>query len=244
MTGTEPDVRTRGARTRSALIDAAQVRFAALGYEGALGADIAADAGVSEPSIGFHFGSKRGLFVAVMEAYYENTMAEIDAVIDLGLDPMARLAAFTRWWIEHLAAHRSLIAEFEHQARPGRAGDDVAEAYSRLQGRFVRHWIRMIDQLKTIGFLRTDVDSRVILSMFIGATRQVVGVEVDSAAAPDDYHIRQLLELVLSGVRARSDPTETPNDALVTAGLAAVNQKLDRLLRRVDAIESPQTTNN
>ena len=64
--GRRPDAGTRGDRTRAAVVAAARDRFAAEGFERATGARIAADAGVSEPSVAFHFGSKAGLLHEVM----------------------------------------------------------------------------------------------------------------------------------------------------------------------------------
>lgn len=222
----DSDSRSKGERTRSSLIGAAQERFTAVGFDRALGSEIAAAAGVSEPSISFHFGSKRGLFVAVMESYYATTQAEIRQVIDRELDPVPRLAAFTRWWVGHLAVHRDLIAEFEHQARPGRNGPEVSEAYVRLHGDFVAFWNRMIRRLQDADVLRSDIDSDVILQMFFGATRQL-----GADPTVDDERLRQLLEVTLEGTAART-ASLPPRRRPPTLGDLA--DKLDLVLERLE----------
>ncbi len=238
MQDTTTTGRTRGDRTRAALISAARTRFAALGFEGALGAEIASDAGVTEPSIGFHFGSKRGLFLAVMEAYYADARAEFDDVVDLSMEPAPRLAAFTRWWVEHLAAHRDLIAEFEHQARPGRGGAEVTETYRRLHESFMRYWLQNLEQLQAVGFLRNDADSRVMLQVFVGATRQVVGDDFSDGAVHDDERLRHMIELMLHGARPPTRPVE--DDGAVS--LEQLSTKLDRVLDALDAATADATS--
>jgi AcrR family transcriptional regulator len=53
--------------TRTALLHAARRRFTVLGFERTTTRDIAADAGVNVSLISRYFGSKEGLFVAVVE---------------------------------------------------------------------------------------------------------------------------------------------------------------------------------
>lgn len=59
-----PDTRARSARTRSALLDAAEELFAARGFADVGSRELAARAGVNVAQIAYHFGSKRGLYVA------------------------------------------------------------------------------------------------------------------------------------------------------------------------------------
>ena len=59
-----------GARTRQGILEAAHVLFAERGYSGAHVNDIVARAGTTKPMIYYHFGSKEGLYAAVMEEAY------------------------------------------------------------------------------------------------------------------------------------------------------------------------------
>jgi AcrR family transcriptional regulator len=73
MTDRPARVRDAGA-TRDALLKAAMRRFTVLGYEHTTTRDVAADAGVNVSLINRYFGSKDGLFGAVM-AELAQTMA-------------------------------------------------------------------------------------------------------------------------------------------------------------------------
>src|ERR1700687_1323838 len=53
--------------TRAAILAAAKVQFARAGYEGAYLRDIAVEAGVDAALINRYFGSKEGLFAAVLK---------------------------------------------------------------------------------------------------------------------------------------------------------------------------------
>jgi AcrR family transcriptional regulator len=70
---------------RTALLDAALEEFSRRGFAGARVRDIAARAGVSKDLIGYHFGTKLGLYEAVQEAW----IARRDGLIDLSA-PLAR----------------------------------------------------------------------------------------------------------------------------------------------------------
>lgn len=93
----------RKARTVAAILDASERRFLTRGYEGTKVDDIAADADVAVGSIYNHFGSKEGLYAALLEHALEifETYMEEQAPAELSalervLDDMGRLARFAR----------------------------------------------------------------------------------------------------------------------------------------------------
>ena len=63
----------RGDQTRSALIKAALAEFADKGFHAASTRLIAQSAQVNQALIGYHFGSKEGLYLAVLEKAYRKT---------------------------------------------------------------------------------------------------------------------------------------------------------------------------
>ncbi len=73
-------------RTRRAILDAASASFAEKGFSGANVNEIVARAGTTKPMIYYHFGSKEGLFAAVLEEVYA-AMREIESSLDLGTAP-------------------------------------------------------------------------------------------------------------------------------------------------------------
>jgi TetR/AcrR family transcriptional regulator len=65
-------------RSKAALLDAALEEFAAKGFAGARVRDIADRAGVSKDLIAYHFGSKRGLYRTVQEAWIDRRDSFVD----------------------------------------------------------------------------------------------------------------------------------------------------------------------
>jgi AcrR family transcriptional regulator len=68
-------VRLPAAERRQALLEAASLVFAKSSYSGATTAEIAAEAGVSEPILYRHFGSKRELYLACLEQAWQRLRA-------------------------------------------------------------------------------------------------------------------------------------------------------------------------
>ena len=73
-------------RTRRNILDAARGIFAEKGYSGANVSEIVARALTTKPMIYYHFGSKEGLFAAVLEEVYA-AMREIEAGLNLSDTP-------------------------------------------------------------------------------------------------------------------------------------------------------------
>jgi len=72
-----PGTHARGEDTRRRILDAALEVFAAEGYEGASTRLLAERAGVNLPAIPYYFGSKEGLYRAVIDSIVEHTEAEM-----------------------------------------------------------------------------------------------------------------------------------------------------------------------
>ena len=68
--------------TADRLLTAAEFRFSDQGFDGTKLGDIARDAGISRPSLLYHFGSKHALYCAVIQTVFD----------DLGRDLRAALA--------------------------------------------------------------------------------------------------------------------------------------------------------
>lgn len=82
MNKTRSRGRPRGQSTAKAdILEAARRRFSEVGYAKASLRSIAAEAGVDQALIGYHFGSKRGLFGAALELSVNPTVV-IGAVLD------------------------------------------------------------------------------------------------------------------------------------------------------------------
>ena len=75
-------VRLSAELRRDAILDAALRVFTARSYAGATTAEIAREAGVSEPILYRHFGSKRGLYLACLEEAWARLRTAIEAKLD------------------------------------------------------------------------------------------------------------------------------------------------------------------
>ena len=79
---TDPDKPSdRGDQTRSALVQAAMAEFSDNGYHAASNRDIAAQAQANQALIGYHFGGKQGLYLAVFQFISEQVQQHTGSVI-------------------------------------------------------------------------------------------------------------------------------------------------------------------
>ena len=83
--------RLPAAQRRDQLLDVAAQLFSEKGYAGATTAQIAKEAGITEPIIYRHFKSKRDLFVALIERTGRQTLEQWETELKDTEDPGARL---------------------------------------------------------------------------------------------------------------------------------------------------------
>ena len=77
-----PASQQRGEETRARILEAALELFAASGFEGASTRTIAEQAGVNLPAIQYYFGSKEGLYRAVLEQFSQEMRAGVTPVAE------------------------------------------------------------------------------------------------------------------------------------------------------------------
>jgi AcrR family transcriptional regulator len=90
---TKSPAKTRlpAAERRELILRAAMNRFGATGYDQTRLEDIAADAGVTKPILYRHFGSKKGLYLAVLARHREDLPTFLaDLPTDLPFDELVR----------------------------------------------------------------------------------------------------------------------------------------------------------
>ncbi len=107
-------------RTRRALLDAAEIEFAAKGLAGARVDVIAEEAAANKRMLYYYFGSKDDLYVAVLERAY-GAMREREKALKLtDLDPLEaikRLVEFKFDYYEEQPADHPAACRREHERR-------------------------------------------------------------------------------------------------------------------------------
>ncbi|ANJ27825.1 TetR family transcriptional regulator [Agromyces aureus] len=94
------------ARTRAAIIEIAGRRFADGGYAGVALEDVVAEAGLTRGAIYHHFGSKEGLFRAVVEHAQRGVAERVEHAASVDADPLVAFLAGCRAFLEASLAPR------------------------------------------------------------------------------------------------------------------------------------------
>lgn len=155
-----------GEQTRRRLLEAAATAFSRRGYHGTATADIAAAAGVSEPTLFKHFGSKHALLVAALSQTARDLMAELDAPLDPAADPFVAFVERARGLLAdpklaQLSRLRNFALALTDEANLTGLGTDL--------DRFLQRIADAIAQGQKTGAVRNDVApadvSELILSL-------------------------------------------------------------------------------
>jgi len=122
--GTSTVDRTRDpARTREAILDAAERLFAERGYESTSLQDVGALAGVSRATPGYFFGSKADLYRAVLERCFAAVREAVREgrrrTMSSGKGPEAVLAGVVSDYFDFITANPNLVRLIEWEALSG-----------------------------------------------------------------------------------------------------------------------------
>jgi AcrR family transcriptional regulator len=206
---TEQRQRLPAAARRTQLLDVALDRFAANGYHGTSMEEIADSAGVTKPVLYQHFGSKRTLYLELLETVGQELMHRVADRVAVESDPqhqvLAGFRAYFQFVCEHTSAFRLLFGGGSRQ------GDDFADAIRRLEGDVAA---------EIAGFIEADIDDdhRALLGYAIVGLAEVTGrlwinryAEVDHPPldpGEGEMLARRLTDLVWAGLRGLPGSTQ------------------------------------
>lgn len=80
----KPKRRFTGAERRAQLLEVGRIAFSAQGYDSTSIDEVAHQAGVSKPIVYEHFGSKEGLYAAIVEREMDDLVHRVSSAIDQG----------------------------------------------------------------------------------------------------------------------------------------------------------------
>lgn len=118
-------LKTESERTAGEILPAAERAFGARGFDGTRLADIAASAGISRPSLLYHYPSKEALYAAVVRWAFGDLAARLAGVLSAPRSSEAALVsvveAFRSFLGERPSLSRLLVRELMNDRGPGRA---------------------------------------------------------------------------------------------------------------------------
>jgi AcrR family transcriptional regulator len=163
---TPPDRSRDRERTQAEILDVATGEFAEHGYSGARVDEIAERTRTTKRMLYYYFGSKEGLFVAVLERAYA-AIRDAERKVDVEhLDPVAAIRALAELTFDHHEAHPDFIrlVSIENIHR----GEHMGESLQAINAPAVERIDRILEAGRTAGVFREDVDA-VDLHMLISA---------------------------------------------------------------------------
>jgi AcrR family transcriptional regulator len=183
---------------RAALLETACRLFSEGSYRGTTTADIAREAGVTEPVLYRHFTSKRDLYLACLEATWEGARAMWDEAVAAQPDPGLWVTTMGRTFIES-EAERPLISHLWVQAIAEGSEDSVIGEYMTRHMREVHAYAAdVIARAQKAGGIEPDRDPDAEAWIFIAlglltmADRVLEGVMQESWPSIRSSRVRWL----------------------------------------------------
>jgi AcrR family transcriptional regulator len=177
--------------TRAALLHAAMRRFTVLGFERTTTRDVASDAGVNVSLIGRYFGSKEGLFSAVVEQSAD-AVGDANRGVDGDLVDSLLAGLRTDSWQEFGGEHPLLLLLRDDSGNSG---------VQRLRQRAVDSAVVVLaNKILEGGGDPTAAES--VLAMLIGLLTLRLARPHGTLASANDADLRSLLQAVTAAVGA------------------------------------------
>ncbi len=161
-----PAKRLTAEARRQAVLDTACRVFSQSSYRGATTAEIAREAGISEPILYRHFGSKRDLYLACLDEAWRSFRAEAEQAI--AEDRVGCLGAIANLYMR--GGRRLRMIDLWIQALTEASEDKVIAAALRKQVREVRDFFaEVIRDGQAGGVLHADRDPEAEAWIFLAA---------------------------------------------------------------------------
>ncbi|HEY0904096.1 MAG TPA: TetR/AcrR family transcriptional regulator [Marmoricola sp.] len=203
----------RKAATAAGILDAAEALFRERGFQATTIDEIAEKADVSVGAVYFHFQTKAGLYLALVERALDINEVAMGTVSELGLtSPLARVLAagdaYLRFHLDHPGAFQMTAMRVLEPA------SGMREAEARIADRVERIVLSVEADLRAAieaGEIRADIDAARAMRFLWGAWNGVIAMSLrEDRLRIDDDELRATLtlgqSLVVDGLRGGGAP--------------------------------------
>lgn len=178
--------------SRGLILSAARLEFGQRGYAGGRVNRIAGSAGVNKQLIFYYFGSKAGLFKAVVESASRDLAPEGDAETGAS-GPLEQLRALLESAFTSLTANADLLRATVLVSEPGEGSraplaGQLARWAERIRG--------LVSDAQGLGYVRDDVDPAMVAHLTVAT---VVGSAVLPGAS-GLHRLRSEIDLLIRGL--------------------------------------------
>lgn len=157
---------------RQHLIQVAELLFAQHGYEAVSIRQLAKEAGVNLAMISYYFGSKEGLFAAILEHKIPRTREKLEEIMLQTTDPWERIARTIDVYVDSMFSNHSfsrvITREMSTRQRPDNVKLIVEHVSKNM--RIIRGFI---EEGQASGQFR-DVDNNLTLASFFGTLTTMI----------------------------------------------------------------------
>jgi TetR/AcrR family transcriptional regulator, transcriptional repressor for nem operon len=129
-------------RTRTRILDAAELLVQTRGFNGFSYADVAAELGVTKAGLHYHFPGKAELGAALIARYTERFAAELERIDAERLAPPAKLTAYASLYADVLREDRMCLCGMlaaEYETLPTAMRDGILRFFDHSQG-----WLKAV----------------------------------------------------------------------------------------------------
>jgi AcrR family transcriptional regulator len=193
-------VRLSASERRAVVLDTACRVFARCSYRGATTAEIAREAGITEPILYRHFASKQALYLTCIETAWQRVQAAWDEAVATEPDPRAWTQAMAEAFFE-FKEQRSPVAQLWLQALTESGDDPEIRRYLRRHLRDVHAFVAaVVSRCQAAGAIPAERDPRAEAWIFVavGLLTAVAG-RLGGLPANDLDRIRAARRAWLSG---------------------------------------------
>jgi AcrR family transcriptional regulator len=190
---------------RERIIAVAIRSFAERGYEGTTTAGVARAAGVTQPLVHHHFGSKEGLWRAAMDDLFAG-VGSVDAS-PAHTSPPARLLAAAERFVRFVAAHPEVTRVIAREgATPNPRLTYLVDRYLRVP---FRELVDAVRAGQRAGLIAPEIRADLFLFLMLGAgshlfdvtalARATLGIDATAVDTREDF-VALLRELLAHGL--------------------------------------------
>jgi len=181
--------------TRDRILDAAEDAFSEHGLAGARVASIAADADANKAMLYYYFGSKDGLYTAVLERVADTVVGMADsALVESHAPPEERLFAFLAGYRDLLASRPKILRLVLHEALTG--GERILPLVMARAPRVLQAFWQCVQEGQALGTISPELDARAVLPALlapyvlfnVGSTMLSGRIPIDPEQLRSVYH--------------------------------------------------------